>query len=119
MEAQEGGRKSFLISSHPAWDRFVRQKNRQPLFALGNFREVEELLSTLYLSCSRSRPASNDSCRFMLMKCGFLTVASVVAVQGGEITTSVDHIWMENRSAASKARIARSGSPERAMATPY
>ena len=31
----------------------------------------------------------------MLMKCGFLAVASVVAVQGGEMTTSVDHIWVK------------------------
>src|SRR5438132_4686796 len=32
---------------------------------------------------------------FWLMKCGFLAVASVIAVQGGEITMSVDHIWMK------------------------
>jgi len=32
---------------------------------------------------------------FWLMKCGFLAVASVIAVQGGEITMCVDHIWMK------------------------
>src|SRR5438876_729309 len=71
------------------------QENLQLLFALGNFREVEGLLSALCLSCSRSGPASNDFCRFLLMKCGCVAVASVVAVQRGEITMSVDHIWLK------------------------
>lgn len=88
MEAQNGGPKPFLISSRPAWVGAFAQENLEPLFALRNFREVEELLSAVCLSYSRSGLASNDFCRFLLMKCGFL----VFAVRGGEITMSVDHI---------------------------
>jgi hypothetical protein len=90
VQAQKGGRKSCLISSRRAWDRVVRGRESSTALRGWEFPGGRRACQCVRLRCSRSGPASNDSCCFLLMKCGFLAVASVVVMQGGEITMSVE-----------------------------